>query len=483
MNSLTKVFLCCMSVIGMTALFTSCGEKNGKEEPPVEYLSGTSIFVPNAADTVISVDIEFTDSWEVSNQSTWFAVTPLSGEAGKATLNIAVLDTNPDLTEKVSDFVIRNTVTDVQTQYFVIQDVTPGYSMVTNTQAFSAANESAVFVLEGNRDFEAVPDQDWLTIDAIESDSTTLADKVTYSQYKTYRVSMTAQANDGEVRYCNVVINGEDGIAKDTIVVSQMGELVADYSKTFYRRTMGFRMTATTCGYCPIMSEAMKATYEQTNGRFIPFTIYGVMAGTDWMVYDNWRYWLSTVFESNGFPTGVINGYANLGNYSEAIQTDTYVRLTDEATTKLPSNTLIGGMVSCDGSNINVEISVASKEAGNYTIGVFLMENGIVGSQSGAGANYEHNFVVKDEFTNDPAGDPVSLSANSIKEFSYSMAIPSVVDNIDNCYVCVWIASDDTFSGSIKGPKQENIYYDYGILIDNVVNIPMNGFAVFEYEN
>lgn len=477
MNSLTKVFLCCMSVIGMTALFTSCGEKNGKEEPPVEYLSGTSIFVPNAADTVISVDIEFTDSWEVSNQSTWFAVTPLSGEAGKATLNIAVLDTNPDLTEKVSDFVIRNTVTDVQTQYFVIQDVTPGYSMVTNTQAFSAANESAVFVLEGNRDFEAVPDQDWLTIDAIESDSTTLADKVTYSQYKTYRVSMTAQANDGEVRYCNVVINGEDGIAKDTIIVSQMGELVADFSKTFYRRSLGMRFTATTCGYCPIMSEALHMAYEETEGRLVPFTIYGLMAGTDWMVYDHWRDWCNK-FGIAGFPTGNVNGYAVVQNYNAATTSQIFTGLTEEATAKLPANTLIGGMSSNNGSTIDVNLTVASKEAGTYTLGVFLLESNIIGQQSGGGSEYQHDFVVKDEFT-DFMGDEVSLSAESLQEFNYSIAVPNSIEDINNCYICVWIAKEGTYSGNVGSA----IYSDYGMLVDNVVTIPMNGFAVFEYEN
>lgn len=480
MKSLTKMFLCCMSIVGMAALFTSCSDENKQPDTPQVDFTGSSILVPNEVGTV-SVTMEFDAPWQVSNRNTWFSVTPLSGDAGAATITVSVLETNPELTEKVASFIIESN--EQNTQYYVIQDVTPGFNIVNRQMSVGEEEQQAVFTLEGNVDFEAVAAQDWITIDGVESDSTLLADHATYSKYKTYRINMSVAANTGEVRYSDLFLNGVDGTTKDTVTVSQMGELVADYSKTFYRRSMGFRMTATTCGYCPIMSEAMKATYEQTNGRFIPFTIYGVMAGSDWMVYENWRYWLSTVFQSNGFPTGVINGYANLGNYSESIQTDAYVKLTDEATAELPSNTLIGGMVSCDGSNINVDISVASKQAGEYTIGVFLMESGIVGSQSGAGADYEHNFVVKDEFTNSPEGDPISLSANSTTELSYSMAIPSVIEDINNCYVCVWIASDDTFSGSVTGPNNENIYYNYGILIDNVVNIPMNGFAVFEYEN
>lgn len=481
MKSLAKMFLCCMSVIGMAALFSSCTDDNGTpDEPDVDFV-GSSIKVPNEVGTY-SVQMEFDHNWEVSNKTTWFSITPLSGTPGTATISVTVVDTNPDLIERVASFIIKNTDAGTNTQYYVIQDVTPGFNIANYSLNVGTEEQQAVFTLEGNVDFEALAAEDWVTVDGIESDSTLLPDDVTYSRYKTYRINMSIAANDGEVRYNDINLNGVDGVTKDTVTVAQMGELVADYDKAFFRRTLGFRLTATTCGYCPIMAAAMKNTYEQTSGRFVPFTMYGIMAGTDWMIYENWRYWLNTVFQSKGFPTGVINGYADLGNFSETIQTDYYLRLTEEATAKLPANNLIGGQVIYNGTNIDVRISVASKKAGNYTLGVFLMENGIVGSQSGAGSEYEHNFVVKDEFTNNFAGDPITVSANSTQEFSFSIPVPSTVDNIDNCYVCVWIASDGTYQGSISGPNGENIYKDYGILIDNTVTIPLNGFAVFEYE-
>lgn len=480
MKSFTKMLLCCASIVGIAALFSSCSDKNGdnggNNEP---VLTGNSIFVPNESDNVVTVTLEMEDDWSISNQSTWFAVNPLSGTAGSVTLNISVLETNPELTEKVSSFIIKSG--DVNTQYYVIQDVTPGFNIPENTISVSTDEQSAVFTLEGNVDFDAVSAVDWVTVEGIEADSTLLADETTYSKYKTYRVNMKVAANSGEVREGEIALNGVDGSTNATIKVSQMGELVADYSKAFYRRTMAFRLTATSCGYCPIMAAAMKQTYEETNGRFVPFTIYCPMSSGDGMVYDNWRYWFDK-FEAMGWPTGVTNGYANLGNYQQNVQVGVYKELTEEARTELPANNVIGGIVTNDNGTINVELSIASKEAGTYTLGVFLMENGIIHQQNGGGSEYVHNYLVVKEFTDNKNGDEISVSANSIKEVSYSMAVPSSVVDINNCYVCVWIASSDSFTGSVKSPGGDQLYFNYGILIDNVVNIPMNGFAVFEYE-
>lgn len=472
------MLLCCASIAGVAALFSSCNKNGGGDEAPV--MTGNSIFVPNATDTVITVTLQMESDWQVSNQSTWFAVNPLSGAAGEVSLNISVLEANPELTEKVSSFIIRSEG-DVNTQYFVIQDVTPGYNMVANKVSVSDAEQSAVFTFEGNVDFDAVPSVDWITVEGIESDSTLLADNLTYSKYKTYRVNMKVSANSGEVRDGEVALNGIDGETNSSFTVSQMGELVADYSKTFFRRTMGFRLTATSCGYCPIMAAAMKQAYEETEGRFVPFTIYCPMSASDGMVYDNWRYWFDK-FEAQGWPTGVTNGYANLGNYQQNVQAKIYKELAEEAKTQLPANNLIGGIVVNDNGTIKVDLSIASKEAGTYTLGVFLMENGIIHQQNGGGSDYEHNFVVIKEFTENKNGDEINVSANSIKEVSYSMSVPASVENIDNCYVCVWIASDDTFTGTVKEPNNDQLYFDYGVLIDNVVNIPVGGFAVFEYE-
>ncbi len=474
MKSLAKMILCGAAAVGTAVFFTSCSDNKDSGRPAI---IGQSIFVPNEMNAAVTVELEFDGEGTVFNTNEWFSVEPFVVVPGTNSLTVKVLELNTELTERVAGFMVND---GTNTQFYVIQDPVPGWDVSKKTASVSGEEQSYTFSIKGNTDFDAVVAEgvDWLTIDSVtESDSTLLADNATYSAYRTYNINMSVAANDGEVRTAEITLNGVDGVTTATIEVSQMGELVADFSRDFYRRTLGIRFTATTCGYCPMMSEAMTLAYEETGGRFLPFTIYGIMAGSDWWVYDYWLEWMNA-FATRYFPRGIVNGYAVVENNNPSTNAAIFTQLTEEARTNIPANTVIGGTVSVSGSNVDANISVASKEAGVYTIGVFLMESHIVGQQSGAGASYEHNFVVKDEFTH-YMGDDLSLSTESVQELTYTMPIPSTVEDINNCYVCVWIAKDDTFSGQVSGV----LYADYNMLIDNVVNIPVNGFALFEYEN
>lgn len=474
MKSLAKMILCGAAAVGTAVFFTSCSDNKDSGRPAI---IGQSIFVPNEMNAAVTVELEFDGEGTVFNTNEWFSVEPFVVVPGTNSLTVKVLELNTELTERVAGFMVND---GSNTQFYVIQDPVPGWDVSKKTASVSGEEQSYTFSIKGNTDFDAVVAEgvDWLTIDSVtESDSTLLADNATYSAYRTYNINMSVAANDGEVRTAEITLNGVDGVTTATIEVSQMGELVADFSRDFYRRTLGIRFTATTCGYCPMMSEAMTLAYEETGGRFLPFTIYGIMAGSDWWVYDYWLEWMNA-FATRYFPRGIVNGYAVVENNNPSTNAAIFTQLTEEARTNIPANTVIGGTVSVSGSNVDANISVASKEAGVYTIGVFLMESHIVGQQSGAGASYEHNFVVKDEFTH-YMGDDLSLSTESVQELTYTMPIPSTVEDINNCYVCVWIAKDDTFSGQVSGV----LYADYNMLIDNVVNIPVNGSALFEYEN
>ena len=474
MKSLAKMILCGAAAVGTAVFFTSCSDNKDSGRPAI---IGQSIFVPNEMNAAVTVELEFDGEGTVFNTNEWFSVEPFVVVPGTNSLTVKVLELNTELTERVAGFMVND---GTNTQFYVIQDPVPGWDVSKKTASVSGEEQSYTFSIKGNTDFDAVVAEgvDWLTIDSVtESDSTLLADNATYSAYRTYNINMSVAANDGEVRTAEITLNGVDGVTTATIEVSQMGELVADFSRDFYRRTLGIRFTATTCGYCPMMSEAMTLAYEETGGRFLPFTIYGIMAGSDWWVYDYWLEWMNA-FATRYFPRGIVNGYAVVENNNPSTNAAIFTQLTEEARTNIPANTVIGGTVSVSGSNVDANISVASKEAGVYTIGVFLMESHIVGQQSGAGASYEHNFVVKDEFTH-YMGDDLPLSTESVQELTYTMPIPSTVEDINNCYVCVWIAKDDTFSGQVSGV----LYADYNMLIDNVVNIPVNGSALFEYEN
>ena len=151
----------------------------------------------------------------------------------------------------------------------------------------------------------------------------------------------------------------------------------------------------------------------------------------------------------------------------------------DEAVANLPPDCAIGRVASSGNGNINVNLSIASKAGGAYTLGVYLLEDGIIYTQSGAGSNYEHNFVVRANFTDNIMGDDITLTAQQQQDVNFNMPIPTSIKDINNCYVCVWIAKDGTYSGSVGNVE----YTDFGMLVDNAVTIPIGGFVVYEYEN
>lgn len=482
------MFLCC-AALGTVVIVSSCEENQGGDNPlpPIDMV-GNSIFLPNAADTVITVTMELDDVWKVRNSNTWFSVYPLSGDPGTVELSVSVLEANTELREKEADFIITVGVgeNETNTRYYVFQDPIPGWNLETSTASVSGEAQSYTFPIQGNLDFEAVLAEgvDWITIDGVtESDSTLLSDNTTYSAYRTYNINMQIEANDGEVRSTEIYLNGVDGTVKDTIEISQMGKLVADYSREFYRRSIAFRFTSTSCGYCPIMAAAMKAVHESSNGRFIPFTLYA--NSSSWMpsagglAYDGTDEFERIFNPSQGYPCGIVNGYANVGNYSQSIQEGLFASVMDEAVENLPSDCAIGGVVSSGNGNINVNLSIASKAGGAYTLGVYLLEDGIIYTQSGAGSNYEHNFVVRANFTDNIMGDDITLTAQQQQDVNFNMPIPTSIKDINNCYVCVWIAKDGTYSGSVGNVE----YTDFGMLVDNAVTIPIGGFVVYEYEN
>ena len=121
MKKIKELMYVSACLLGMTAILNSCEDKPGPDpgpEPTPPALTGQTIMVPNETNVEVEVSMEMTDDWFVSNSNTWFTVYPLSGVAGTANLTITVLEDNPELTEKVSYFVINEGGTDKA--YYVV---------------------------------------------------------------------------------------------------------------------------------------------------------------------------------------------------------------------------------------------------------------------------------------------------------------------------------------------------------------------------
>ena len=337
MKKIKELMYVSACLLGMTAILNSCEDKPGPDpgpEPTPPALTGQTITVPNEANVEVEVSMEMTDDWFVSNSNTWFTVYPLSGVAGTANLTITVLEDNPELTEKVSYFVINEGGTDKA--YYVVQDVTPGMTPGAVTSAsFNIDGGESSFTIQSNLAIEAIADADWITVGDITSDSVLLADEATYSKYKTYTVNFSVSANDGNARDGYVTVNGIDSVATDiaeTFLVQQYGTLAApDYSKDFIRRSLVVRYTGNWCGYCPVMNVALHDAIDQYPDHIVQMNMY---QGSGSLSYPDVNAFMDH-FGIIGFPTSIFNYYAEVGNQtSTAMTTERFVNLAKEAVAK-----------------------------------------------------------------------------------------------------------------------------------------------------
>lgn len=459
-----------MCVLCAFALF-SCENDNPDGGPDITSI-GNSIYLPNEAGASVSVDLEFDTDWFISNKTTWFTIQPLSGVAGPATISVAVLEDNPDLREKEASFVITTkdaSGQDVGTQYYVIQDVTPGFNIANKVAAVNETAQTYTFTLEGNVKYEAVPDVDWVTINSITYDSTKLQDNQTYSKYMVSHIEMSIEANTGDVRSAQIALQGVDGETNETIEISQYGEVSADFKKDFYRRSFLMKCTATWCGPCGTASNQIHAAEGQRPGRmlwsaFYTSSSYGELA--EWTGVNNY---FNTVGIS-GWPTMVFNNYV-----SWAGATDYYVKLIDESVAKSPASTNIAGIAAINSGNIELGLNIASKETMDANVSILILEDSVEHYQAAQGNNYIHNNIARGEMTQ-VWGDKISLTANTITKLNYSAAIPSYILNQDNLHLYVIVYKEGKFVSSVA-PNA-----DYGTIVDNVADIPVNGFTLFEYE-
>lgn len=471
------MLLCCMSIVGMAALFTSCSDENKQPDTPQVDFTGSSILVPNEVGTV-SVTMEFDAPWQVSNRNTWFSVTPLSGDAGAATITVSVLETNPELTEKVASFIIESN--EQNTQYYVIQDVTYGFNIADTIARVDETEQTYSFTVEGNVKYEAVPEVDWITINSITYDSTKLADDVTYSKYMTSRIELAIAANTSEVREGNILLTGENGLTQ-TITVGQWGTGInADFSKDFFRRTFMYKCTADWCGPCGTFSNTIHQVEQDRPGRLMWAGFY---QSCNTASLSAWSGALQYFYEtgSTGIPTMVVNNYIMFSGAYGAAVVNSIIDETLEASTGLKSNTAIGGYASLVDGNIDVDLYIASKQAGEYALSVFILEDGLQYYQANQGNDYIHNNVCRGEMTT-MWGDPLTLEANAVKQVSLSAAVPTIVEDESNLHLfaVVYRVVDEPYRGTVSGVNYVNYQNK---IVDNVVNIPINGFTMFEYEN
>lgn len=455
-------------------VLTSCDKQsNGNETPEGKPLGENTIIIGSEEGAVEKVNYTFESSWQVNNGLKWVKVTPLSGFSGDNEITITTLEANEELSERVGYFSLA--VNGGLIKNWVVQEGKKGLDPVISVVGASADAATVTVNVNGNMTYEVSTEESWLTLGEVSyADSVLLADNATRSKYVASSFTAELQSNSGELRTADIILTAEDGSTYN-VSIQQMGELVADFSQDFLRRSLAIRFTATWCGYCPTMAASIDMAIESCPERIIPFTLHATNSDGG-LAYSGTNNFAS-LYSIEGYPTGIMNGYAQIENYPSSTASKMFVDVAEEAASKLPSKTNIGGFVSVSGGNITVSGSVAIKEAGDYAISVFILEDDIIYNQASGGSDYQHNYVVRKDMAG-IYGTEFSASANSYHEFNFTAPVPSNVKNESNLHVVIYVTYDGTYAGSVA-----NVIYDnYGLVIDNVVDIKANDLCVFKYE-
>ena len=173
----------------------------------------------------------------------------------------------------------------------------------------------------------------------------------------------------------------------------------ADIGTRFFHRVFVFEYTATWCQYCPNMNEALEEARSLRPGRIVPVAVhqYDEMSAK---VCDT----IVSHFSVTGFPHLVFDYDAK-----SKIQRQETALITAYVDQALPATACGIGIDAQQAGSVTVKVKVA--EAGEYALSVFLVEDGIVARQTGAGDNYVNNAVLRSALTASFAGEPIGTLA------------------------------------------------------------------------
>lgn len=232
--------------------------------------------------------------------------------------------------------------------------------------------------------------------------------------------------------------------------------------ESFKQRSLAMRFTADWCGYCPGMAKAFETAKTSMGGKLLLLSVH---AGGSALDFDSADPLLSR-FHISGFPTGIIDARASIPNYSQSSYTTEAAKLVAEETwNAYPSKTGIAFTSTLVGSELSVDVDVYVKEADDYLVTVLLLEDKIVGYQSGGGSNYVHNDIARLAITS-ATGDEVNVEQDgTIWHGTYTATVPSVC-NPENLRILVYVEKPYGSQTIVKGVETA----EYGRFGDTYVD-------------
>ena len=226
---------------------------------------------------------------------------------------------------------------------------------------------------------------------------------------------------------------------------------------------IGYRFTATWCGWCPYMDEVFHNTAIDPANHFLFITFH---ASPGYPLYFADSDPLCTVYGIQGYPTGVLNGWKEISNKTNiSAGVNKVAESIKQFEEDFRCTTGISVSSSLSGNTLNVEASVKAVP-GEYSILAFVIESGIIqaqtlfhtdGSPTETVSNFVHDNVARKTITNSPKGDAFTATEEA-SSFTWSTTLDGSWAK-SNLFVAVLVLRSYSESTGSKAKLSYPNYY------------------------
>lgn len=376
-----------------------------------------------AEGAVTTLRFTSTLDWSIQKENPdcdWCTISRSSGTAGEIEIEVFV-SPNTDPEPRLTKLIIQNE-NRTAVEHITIEQYNESDMLDVNffEIATSPNGESIILNVKAECEWNVSSSGEWCT-----------AENITDGK----QLKITTDTNDsGAKRSATVTVSTPLASRQHSITVSQNpasdNENPGWVGQNFDHNSLGLTFTATWCGYCPSMSEAMKLS-KSIKGNMELMNIH--MGGSE-LEYKDYPIF-STQYMCSATPVGIIDGRIKIENTNgvEALA-KTITAAASDTEAKFTTQSSIRFKPELQGNLLSIDVVLKIKDSGTYKLALYLLQDGINAAQANyyIGSNHTiiHDNILIDSIS-DHLGDTFTVNSNSETSFSYMTNIPEDVPTND----------------------------------------------------
>lgn len=251
------------------------------------------------------------------------------------------------------------------------------------------------------------------------------------------------------------------------VIVHQEPSLYPDgwTSHEFWHRSFLLYYTGTGCPYSPATTTMLNSFKSKQKDKVEIMAVHSQLLSS---LSFSGSETIATQYDMTYTPMFLMDGREYSGPYSRTVKE--LIDMIAETESLHKTKTGIGIRSKLDGNRLTVDISVLYKQPGNYSVGVYLVEDNVIAYQNGYGSGYRNDWVARKNLSS-VLGDKKTIDYyNTAQDYQYSTTIPSE-SNKNNLKILVYV-QENTGRRNIEYLLDRPQYY-YGSHIDNTASAPV----------